>query len=189
MSGKLRGFRTTLIGAFCRDAVQGVQVAGEQSFKAVVNDTKPTSNGRSFSVDISGSNYNHFLGKKIGDAVDGMFVGEGDKALSGYKLEITGGADVTGRPMRPDLDGSGVKSVLITAGVGYKGKKYVKKNSRVYRYKYDGLRRRRNLRGNVISQDTRQINLKIVESGNRSLAAIIDGEEEAAVESPSGEEE
>ena len=163
-------------------------MAGEQSFKAVVNDTNPSSGGKSFAMDIAGSNYNHFLGKKIGDSVDGTFVGEGDKALSGYKLEITGGSDLTGRPMRPELDGSGVKSVLITAGIGYKGKKYVNKNSKEYRYKYDGLRRRRNLRGNVISQDTRQINLKVVESGNRSLAAIIDGEE-AAVKQPSVEEE
>ena len=163
-------------------------MAGEQSFKAVVNDTKPSSEGRSYSMEISGSNYNHFLGKKIGDSVDGMFLGDGDNSLTGYKLEITGGSDITGRPMRPDLDGSGVKSVLITAGIGYKGKKYVNKNSREYRYKYHGLRRRRNLRGNVISQDTRQINLKVVESGKRSLAAIIDGEE-AAVEQTSGEEE
>ena len=163
-------------------------MAGEQSFKAVVNDTKTSSKGRSYSMEISGANYNHFLGKKIGDSVDGMFLGEGDSALTGYKLEITGGSDVTGRPMRPDLDGSGVKSVLITAGIGYKGKKYVNKNSKEYRYKYDGLRRRRNLRGNVISQDTRQINLKVVESGKRSLAAIIDGEE-AEVEQTSGEEE
>ncbi len=170
-------------------ASEVVLMAGEQSFKAVVNDTAPGSGGKSFAMDITGANYNHFLGKKIGDSVEGTFVGEGDKALSGYKLEITGGSDLTGRPMRPDLDGSGVKSVLITAGVGYKGKKYVNKNSKEYRYKYDGLRRRRNLRGNVISQDTRQINLKVVESGNRSLAAIIDGEEEAAVEQPSGEEE
>ena len=88
-------------------------MAGEQSFKAVVNDTNPSSGGKSFAMDIAGSNYNHFLGKKIGDSVDGTFVGEGDKALSGYKLEITGGSDLTGRPMRPELDGSGVKSVLI----------------------------------------------------------------------------
>ena len=39
-----------------------------------------------------------------------MFVGDGDIVLNGYKLEITGGSDITGRPMRPDLDGSGVKS-------------------------------------------------------------------------------
>ena len=163
-------------------------MAGEQSFKAVVNDTAAASGGRSFSVEITGSNFNHFLGKKIGDLVEGTFVGEGDKALSGYKLQITGGSDQTGRPMRPELDGSGVKSVLITAGIGYKGKKYVNKNGKTYRYKYDGLRRRRNLRGNVISQETRQINLKVVEYGNRSLAAIIEGEEADTGQSSEEEE-
>lgn len=161
----------------------------EQAFKAVINDTRPSAGGRAYAVDITGSNYNHFLGKKIGDAVDGMFVGEGDQSLSGYKLEITGGSDVTGRPMRPDLDGAGVKSVLVSPGVGYKDKRYVKKNAQVYRYKYDGIRRRRNLRGNVISQDTRQINLKVVEAGNRTLPVIFGLEEEAAAETPSDEEE
>ena len=149
------------------------EVAAEQAFKAVINDTAPSSGGRAFGIDITGSNYNHFLGKRIGDTVDGMFVGEGDKSLSGYKLQITGGSDLTGRPMRPELAGGGIKSVLITAGIGY-----------------NGIRRRRNLRGNVVSQDTRQINLKITEVGNRSLDAIFGLVDEAVpVEEPSGEEE
>ena len=42
-------------------------MAGEQSFKAVVNDTNPKYGGRAFSMEITGSNYNHFLGKKIGE--------------------------------------------------------------------------------------------------------------------------
>ena len=91
--------------------------------------------------------------------------------------------------MRPDLDGGGVKSVLVSPGVGYKGKRYVKKNANEYVYKYDGIRRRRNLGGNVISQDTRQINLKVVEAGKRSLPVIFGLEEEAATETPSDEEE
>ena len=37
-------------------------MAAEQVFKAVVNDTVPSSEGRAFSMDITGSNYNHFLG-------------------------------------------------------------------------------------------------------------------------------
>ena len=181
-------------------------MAGEQSLIGVIPNPDPNfkhvdkkgrsrKGGYAYSIEITGSNYNHFLGKKIGDSVDGMFVGDGEKALNGYKLQITGGSDVTGRPMRPDLDGSGVKSVLITAGIGYKGKKYVNKNSKEYRYKYDGLRRRRNLRGNVISQDTRQINLKILELGKDPIHAIMTGEEtavdeeETTVEQSSGEEE
>ena len=43
-------------------------MAGEQSFKAVVNDTNPDSGGKSYALDITGANYNHFLGKKIGDS-------------------------------------------------------------------------------------------------------------------------
>tara|TARA_B110000881_G_C18498579_1_gene475586 strand:- start:189 stop:683 length:495 start_codon:yes stop_codon:yes gene_type:complete len=164
-------------------------MAGEQAFKGVINDTNPSSKGRAFPIDITGSNYNHFLGKKIGDLVDGGFLGEGDQTLTGYKLQITGGSDNTGRPMRSDLTGSAVKPILITAGVGYKGKKYVKKNGKVYRYKYDGLRRRRNIRGNVISPDTRQINLKVVEVGKRAIGAIFGVEEEVSVEQTSNEEE
>jgi ribosomal protein S6E (S10) len=91
--------------------------------------------------------------------------------------------------MRADLAGGNIKSVLITAGVGYKGKKYVKKNSKVYRYKYDGIRRRRNLRGNTISTETRQLNLKIIETGNRNLGTIFDVEEFTPVESSTSEEE
>lgn len=158
-------------------------MAGDQTFKAVLNDTNPKAKGRSFSIEISGTGYNHFLGKSIGDTVDGMFVGEGDKTLTGYKLEITGGSDTTGRAMRPDLDGGGVKPVLVSPGVGYKGKRYVDKNGRIYRYKYDGIRRRRNLRGNVISQNTRQINLKVVDYGKRPLGVIFGLEEEGSAES------
>jgi len=121
---------------------------------------------------IAGSNYNHFLGKKIGDSVDGIFVGDGDVSLGGFKLEITGGSDLTGTPMRGDLHGGGRKKVLVTPSTGFKGHKIVKKKGGRYRYTYDGLRKRRAFRGNVISSDTRQINLKVVESGNKSLSDI-----------------
>ena len=144
----------------------------EQVFKAVVNDTDPSNGGKSYSVDISGSNYNHFLGKKIGDDVDGIFIGEGEKSLGGFKLQITGGSDLTGTPMRADLDGGGRKKVLVSPSTGFKGHKIVKKKGGRYRYTYDGLRRRRAFRGNVISSDTRQINLKVLESGNKSLSEI-----------------
>ena len=127
---------------------------------------------RSYAVDISGSNYNHFLGKKIGDSVDGIFVGDGEISLGGFKLEITGGSDLTGTPMRVDLDGGGRKKVLVSPSTGFKGHKIVKKKGGRYRYTYDGLRKRRAFRGNVISSDTRQINLKIVESGNKTLSDI-----------------
>ena len=144
----------------------------EQVFKAVVNDTDPKNGGKSYSIDVSGSNYNHFLGKKIGDSVDGLFVGSGDITLNGFKLQITGGSDLTGTPMRADLDGGNRKKVLVSPGTGYKGHKIVRKKGERYRYTYDGIRKRRVFRGNVISAATRQINLKVVDSGNKSLSDI-----------------
>ena len=77
----------------------------DSEFIAVVNDTNPSSNGKAYSLTISGNNHSQLLGKKIGDVVDGIFVGSGESTLSGYKLEITGGSDKTGTPMRRDLEG------------------------------------------------------------------------------------
>ena len=149
---------------------------------AVVNDTNPKSNGKAYSVKISGNNHSQLLGKKIGDVVDGIFVGEGDQTLSGYKLQITGGSDKTGTPLRRDLEGGSRQSILVTASTGFKGHSLVFKNKggekKRFRYKPDGLRKRRNFRGNTINQDTRQVNLKVIEAGKKALSDILGSESE-----------
>ena len=152
----------------------------DNEFVVVINDTAPQNKGRSHALKISGSNYNQFLGKKIGDVVDGIFVGEGESTLSGYKLRICGGSDKTGTPMRGDLHGGARKAVLVSAGTGFKGHKIVKKKGQRYRYKENGLRNRRFFRGNTITNDTRQLNLKVIEAGNKSLADILGADAEAA---------
>ncbi|MBA88833.1 MAG: 30S ribosomal protein S6e [Euryarchaeota archaeon] len=156
----------------------------ETTFVAVVNDTNPDNNGRSYNMTVSGNNLSQFLGKKIGDLVDGIFVGEGEQTLAGYKLEITGGSDKTGTPMRSDLSGGTRQSVLVTASTGFKGHSLVFKSKggekKRFRYKPDGMRKRRNFRGNTITQDTRQINLKVVEAANKSLEDILGSIEESS---------
>ena len=156
----------------------------ETTFVAVVNDTNPDNNGRSYNMTISGNNLSQFLGKKIGDLVDGIFVGEGEQTLAGYKLGITGGSDKTGTPMRSDLSGGTRQSVLVTASTGFKGHSLVFKSKggekKRFRYKPDGMRKRRNFRGNTITQDTRQINLKVVEAANKSLEDILGSIEESS---------
>ena len=153
---------------------------------AVVNDTNPKSNGKAYSVKISGNNHSQLLGKKIGDVVDGIFVGEGDQTLSGYKLQITGGSDKTGTPLRRDLEGGSRQSILVTASTGFKGHSLVFKNKggdkKRFRYKPDGLRKRRNFRGNTINQDTRQVNLKVIEAGKKALSDILGSESEETSE-------
>mgnify|MGYP006159086259 FL=1 len=149
----------------------------DTTFVAVVNDTDPANGGRSYNMTVSGNNLSQFLGKKIGDVVDGIFVGEGELTLAGYKLEVTGGSDKTGTPMRSDLSGGVRQSVLVTQSTGFKGHSLVHKTKggekKRFRYKPDGMRKRRYFRGNTITQDTRQINLKVIEAANKSLADIL----------------
>ena len=168
--------------------LRGVNMAtGQQGeLVAVVNDTNPKSSGKAYSVKISGNNHSQLLGKKIGDVVDGIFVGEGDQTLSGYKLQITGGSDKTGTPLRRDLEGGSRQSILVTASTGFKGHSIVFKNkggeNKRFRYKPDGLRKRRNFRGNTINQDTRQVNLKVIEAGKKALSDILASESEETSE-------
>ena len=152
-------------------------VKNNSEFIAVVNDTDPKNGGKSYSLKVTGSNHAQFLGKKIGDEVDGLFVGEGDQTLSGYKLVITGGSDKTGTPMRRDLEGGTRQSILVTQSTGFKGEVVISKKKgavkKRFRYKPDGLRKRRTFRGNTVTQDTRQINLKVVQAGKKSLEMIL----------------
>ncbi|HEC89894.1 MAG TPA: 30S ribosomal protein S6e, partial [Thermoplasmatales archaeon] len=81
-------------------------------FKVVVNDVKT---GKSHSIQVSGHHANSLIGKKVGDEVDGIFV-----SLPGYKLEITGGTDKDGFPIRSDLPGMRRRRLLLTKSQGFK---------------------------------------------------------------------
>jgi small subunit ribosomal protein S6e len=94
------------------------------------------------------------IGKKIGDKVDGSLIG-----LAGFTLQITGGSDKDGFPMRSDLDGIVRKKALLTKGVGFRGTKKIRK----VKYKVEGMRKRKYIRGNTISDSIIQINFKILE--------------------------
>jgi small subunit ribosomal protein S6e len=117
-------------------------------FTAIVSDPK---SGKSYQTIISGHHANSLIGKKIGDEFDGIFVG-----LPGYKLVVRGGSDKDGFPMRRDLSGPRRKSLLVSKSTGF-------------RPKVAGIRRRRSLRGNTISPDIIQINLRISAHGSKPL--------------------
>ena len=125
-------------------------------FRAVVSDPK---DGKSYQVPVSGHHANSLIGKKIGDIVDGIFVG-----MPGYKLQITGGSDKDGFPMRSDLPGPRRKKLLMSKSTGFNSKK-------------SGLRRRKNVRGNSISPDTLQINLKVTQHGMKPVGDLVKKEE------------
>lgn len=124
----------------------------------VISDPKT---GKSYKVDIPNEKEAEIVGKKIGDTIDGGFVGAG-----GYKLELTGGSDASGFPMRLDIAGLRKGKFLVTKGVGFKTKR-------------KGVRRRKTLRGNIYSNDSAQVNSKVMEYGPTALDEIFKKEEKA----------
>ena len=121
-------------------------------FKVVVNDTK---NGKSHNIQVSGHHANSLIGKKISDEVDGIFV-----SLPGYKLQITGGTNKDGFPMRKDLPGTARKRILLSEGLGFKPKD-------------SGKRKKKSIRGNTINPDIVQINMKVIKHSSKPIEDLI----------------
>ena len=126
-------------------------------FQVVVGDPDE---GTTHSFDVDGQDANRFIGRSIGETVEGGAVG-----LSGYELEVTGGSDTAGRPMREDVSGTGTAAVLLEGGVGFEPT-------------VDGERKRVTVRGAEISDETRQINAKIVTRGDESVEDLLGGNED-----------
>ncbi|PSP51706.1 30S ribosomal protein S6e [Halobacteriales archaeon QH_1_68_42] len=114
--------------------------------------------GTTYQVDVDGQDANRFVGREIGEEVDGGAVG-----LSGATLEITGGSDDTGRPMREDVRGTQLAEVLLDGGTGFEPTR-------------EGERRRVTVRGREVSDETRQINVRVASAGDADPAdALGDG--------------
>lgn len=121
-------------------------------FKVVISDSKT---GKSYQISATSSMQNKFIGKSIGDKVEGSAIG-----LTGYTLLITGGSDREGFPMRKDIPGAKRRRILVSGGIGY-------------RTKEKGLRKRKTMRGREISVDIGQINTKIVEYGKKPIEVLL----------------
>ncbi|MFO7677448.1 MAG: 30S ribosomal protein S6e [Thermoplasmatota archaeon] len=135
-------------------------------FKVVVNDTKK---GTSHNIVVSGHHANSLIGKKIHDEVDGIFV-----SLPGYKLQITGGTDKNGFPMRKDLPGTTRKRLLLSNSLGFHAKE-------------NGLRKKKSVRGNSINQDVVQINMKVIKHSSKTIEDILKADKAAGDESKQGD--
>ncbi len=99
---------------------------------------------KAFQITVTGEKATAFLEKKIGDEVDASLIG-----ISGKKLLITGGSDNTGFPMLKTLPGSSKRMILLESSPGFHPKE-------------SGQRRRKFVRGNLITEDIVQINTKLI---------------------------
>jgi small subunit ribosomal protein S6e len=125
------------------------------SVRVVVSDPDT---GNSYQVE---ADENDFAGRAIGDEVDGGVVG-----LDGYTLEITGGSDDTGRPMRGDVEGQAIEEILVDGGTGFNPTR-------------DGERRRVSVRGGEVGDATVQLNTKVVEDGEAEVGEVLGDEEDS----------
>ncbi|HVY01984.1 MAG TPA: S6e family ribosomal protein [Candidatus Nanoarchaeia archaeon] len=110
-------------------------------------------------------------GKSVGD----KFMGDEIKPeLAGYELQITGGSDNAGFPMFQEVEGIGLKRVLLTKGKGMRNNKA-------------GLRLRKTVRAKTISAAVSQINIKVLKVGAKKLEEVFPDQnkkEEAKAEAP-----
>ncbi|MFH1420605.1 MAG: S6e family ribosomal protein [Candidatus Aenigmatarchaeota archaeon] len=126
-------------------------------FKFVVG----AKDGRAVQIEKDQNTCASLLSKAISEDFSGDIIG-----LNGYILEITGGSDKDGFPMRKDIEGVMRKKFVLVKGVGFSGRKRRGKKQVV---KIQGLRKKRTLRGNVINQEIVQINCKVKKQGEKSL--------------------
>ncbi|AHG00167.1 30S ribosomal protein S6 [Halostagnicola larsenii XH-48] len=123
------------------------------TFTVVVGDPDT---GLAHQLEADGQDANRFLGKSIGDEVDGSAVG-----LDGYTLEITGGSDDAGRPLNETVAGADLQEVLM------------EEKQTGYHPKRDGERRRITVRGREVSDAVAQINASIVEAGDTDVDELL----------------
>ncbi len=119
--------------------------------KVVISDPKA---GKSFQAEIPADKAGSVVGMKIGDSLDGGVIG-----AAGYKLQITGGSDKDGIPMRPDVSGGRRTYVILASGPGIRATE-------------KGERRRKSVRGNVVTAETAQLNTKVTEAGEKKLEEL-----------------
>ena len=102
------------------------------------------------------SNAEFLVGLSLGERFEGKELGN---AFSDYEFEITGGSDMAGFPLSKDVEGIGLKKVLLSKGWGMKDKR-------------KGIRLRKSVRGKTISDKVIQVNLKVVKEGKKTLSEI-----------------
>jgi len=113
------------------------------------------------------------IGKKLHDKLEGKDLLPG---LEGYELEITGTSDKAGFTSMKDVEGIGLKKVLLTYGKAMKRRPKREGKKKRSNHKPKGLRLRKTVRGNTISADIVQINLKVLKQGNKNLSEIFEGQ-------------
>lgn len=109
------------------------------------------------------------IGKKLMEKINGKEI---LPALEGYEFEIKGASDKSGFTSLENIEGAGLKKVLMTYGKGMKKRPRREGKKKQPNKTPRGLRLRKTVRGNTISESTSQINLKTLKEGKKKISEI-----------------
>ena len=120
----------------------------EAGVRLVISDPKI---GKTRQIEVDDKKIRPLIGNKIGEVIVGNPFG-----FPGYEFQITGGSDTDGVPMRFDVHGGVRKKIFMGKGPCYNPKRR-------------GLRQRKMVHGNTITDEIVQINLKVIKWGTKAL--------------------
>lgn len=106
------------------------------------------------------------IGVVIGDSIEGKRISE---ELEGYELELKGTSDKAGFPGFSEYSGPGLRKILLKRGKGMNDTR-------------KGIRLRKTLRGNEVSQDTVQLNFIVKKEGKTKASELFVKKEDSAEE-------
>ena len=132
-----------------------------------------STDGKTYKLELESED---LLGKELGETLSGNEI---LPALAGYELEITGASDKAGFTSMENVEGSGLKKLLLTYGKAMKKRPKREGKKKRSDYTPKGLRLRKTVRGKVISPDITQINLKILKEGPKKLAEVFPDQNKA----------
>jgi small subunit ribosomal protein S6e len=115
--------------------------------------------GKSYQAELAKDKEAMIIGRKMGESLDGNLIG-----AAGYVLELSGGSDSSGIPMKKDVAGSAKKFSLMSDGTGFRAAD-------------KGARRRKYVRGNTYSAEIMQVNMKVKQAGASPLDQLFPKQE------------
>lgn len=109
--------------------------------------------GQAKQIELDETQSASIFGSKIGEKFDGSSIG-----LDGYELEVRGGSDSSGFPMRRDVQGIQRKRILAAGGLGVNP---TEKGNRI----------RKTVAGNTVTDSTAQVNFYVIKVGKDDIFA------------------
>lgn len=127
-----------------------MEVINMASFKINIADPKTS---KCYKTEVKDEKAAPLVGLNIGENIEGSKLG-----IEGYELQITGGTDYCGFPMRRGILGVR-KRIVMRKGVGFKGG-------------LKGMKKRKTVCGHKINDKISAVNLKVVKEGTKKLSEL-----------------